>query len=574
VRRHPRLVTGSAAAAIVATAAMVAIIAVIAIWNRRLGDANRTIRGNSEQIAAQNRELERRNEDLVQARGEAELQRDRAKEVTAFLVSTFRKPDPEMDGRDVKVVDVLRGSVNELEGRTKMAPATRAAIFAAIGQTYGGLGLEPEAVAVFEKVLELRRQELGDDHLDTIGAMADLGSACWVAGQFDRAIRIGEQVVAARRARQGDDHPDTLEAMNNLAVSYEDAGQLDRAISLFQQTLEAQKAKLGEDHLGTVMTMHNLADATLVAGHPERAIPTFQKAIAFYRARKGDKDPELLEMINNLARAYTATGQLDRAGALHQQVLDARLAKLGPDHPLTLTSTNNLATVYLKQGEVQRAASLLEGVLAARRTKPGPPAPGIFIVMINLASAYQAAGRVDRAIPLFEEALAGQLARLGGDHPDTLVCRRNLARAYERAGRAGDAERAFRQVVEAAGRAKPRNDRFYTDALAGLGGCLVHRQESAQAVPILRECLEITEKTQPGDWSTAEARGLLGEALAGLKDFAAAEPLLLASQKALTERAETIPPLQREQVLRDARERLVRLYQRWNKPAEVGRWER
>ena len=53
--------------------------------------------------------------------------------------------------------------------------------------------------------------------------------------------------------------------------------------------------------------------------------------------------------------------------------------------------------------------------------------------------------------------------------------------AYDEAGRAADAERLFRQVVETAGRSKPRNDRFYGDSLSMLGGCLVHSRQYAAA---------------------------------------------------------------------------------------------
>ena len=78
----------------------------------------------------------------------------------------------------------------------------------------------------------------------------------------------------------------------------------------------------------------------------------------------------------------------------------------------------------------------------------------------------------------------------------------------------------------------------------------------------------------PGDWATAEARSLLGEALAGQGEFSAAEPLLLDAQKALTERRDKIPPLDRDVTFRDAAERLVRLYEAWGKPEKAEEWRK
>src|SRR5262249_8309702 len=157
-------------------------------------------------------------------RAEAERERDQAQEVTGFLVLSFRKPDPAQDGKDVKVAELLSRAVQELEGRSKMAPATKAAILDAVGQTYYGLGLIPETVTTQEKPCALGRKELGEDHPDTLSSMDNLAVAYHHAGQFDRAITLHEQALRARRAKLGDDHPDTLISMNDLAETYSSAG--------------------------------------------------------------------------------------------------------------------------------------------------------------------------------------------------------------------------------------------------------------------------------------------------------------------------------------------------------------
>jgi serine/threonine protein kinase len=573
VRRHPRLVTGASAASAVAVASLLAIAVVVSVANQRLEDANRTIHVNSDQIAAQNLELNTRNEALAHARGEAERERDQAREVTTFLVSAFRKPDPEIDGRALKVADVMGNAVKELRARDKMAPATRASILSAIGETLGGLGLSAESVDVFDQVLQARRQASGADHPDTIKAMDELASACWSAGQYERGVALCEQVLDSRLARLGEKHPDTVESMNNLAVYYEDSGRLDRAIPLFERTVRAHRALKGADHLDTVLAEHNLADAQFMAGHPELALPAFERAVAIYSEKRGPNDPTTLEMTNNLARAYAATGQPGRAREFHERVRKARLDKLGPDHPLTLTSINNIAAAYTQEGRPADAIPLLEAALTVRRKRAGPPHPNIYLAMGNLAIAYHAVGRLDRAIALFEEAVAGQKVVLGDSHFDALKTQRYLAAAYDEAGRSADAERLFRQVVETAGRSKPRNDRFYGDSLSSLGGCLVRSRQFAAALPVLREALEVFAKAPEARLPAAVAEGLLGEALAGQNDFASAEPHLLASQKTIEENRDAIAAPRRATTVRDAYDRLIRFYESTNRPTEAARWK-
>ncbi|HZW32297.1 MAG TPA: tetratricopeptide repeat protein [Isosphaeraceae bacterium] len=622
-RRHQRLVTGATAAGLVAAAALIVITAVISTWNQRLettiqklATANQTILRYNEQITRQNHELEESNANLKQARAEAERERDQAKEVTELLVTSFRRPDPARDGKDVKAAEVLDQAVKDLAGRPKMAPLTRATILTAVSETYRGLGLVAPSVATSEEALAIRRRELGEAHLGTLEAMNNLAGAHLAAGRLQSGLSLFEQILEARRLKQGEDHPDTLDAINNLGLAYheagqldraiplleqahkaaraklgndhrdalsvannlarayQDAGRLDRAIPLFEQTLELRRAKQGEDHPDTLMSMHNLASVYAIAGQNGRAIPLLERTLKARMVKLGEDHPDTLQTINNLAVSYGESGQFDRAYPLMEQVLKVRLAKLGEDHPATLTAMSNLAGAYLRSGRLDQALPLLEQTLKASQVQQGPDHPDTLVSMVNLAVAYRYKGQFDHAISLLAQALKAHQTKLGKGHHQTLMTQRNLALLYEKVGRRQDAESLFREVVAAAGRGKPRNDPFYSLSQTMLGRCLIRGGKFAEAVPILRDSLAIEEELQPDDWTTAATRSLLGEALAGQREFQAAEPLLLNAQKALTEQCEKIPALEREVTLRDTVDRLVRLYEAWGKPDKAERWRK
>jgi hypothetical protein len=65
---------------------------------------------------------------------------------------------------------------------------------------------------------------------------------------------------------------------------------------------------------------------------------------------------------------------------------------------------------------------------------------------------------------------------------------------------------------------------------------------------------------------------MLGEALAGQKKYAEAEPLLLAGYKGMKEREATIPEPFRKVRLTEALERLVRLYEATGRKDEAAKW--
>ena len=103
------------------------------------------------------------------------------------------------------------------------------------------------------------------------------------------------------------------------------------------------------------------------------------------------------------------------------------------------------------------------------------------------------------------------------------------------------------------------------------------------AESLLRECVDIREKTQPDAWNTFNARVLLGGALVGLakeeKDetartnrFAEAEPLLVQGYEGLKTREKTIPP-QGVKLIPQALDRLIDFYTETGKPDEVKKWQ-
>src|SRR5262249_8221739 len=88
-----------------------------------------------------------------------------------------------------------------------------------------------------------------------------------------------------------------------------------------------------------------------------------------------------------------------------------------------------------------------------------------------------------------------------------------------------------------------------------------------------RACLLIREKNQPDDWSTFYTKSLLGAALLAQKNYADAEPLLLAGFEGLKKRHAKIP-LTHKARLSDAVSRLGQHYKSWGKKDKVEQWQK
>ena len=108
--------------------------------------------------------------------------------------------------------------------------------------------------------------------------------------------------------------------------------------------------------------------------------------------------------------------------------------------------------------------------------------------------------------------------------------------------------------------------------MAQLGTNLIQQDKWIAAEPILRECLAVREKTQPGAWNTFNTRSQLGGALLGQGKYAMAETLIVQGYEGMKAREAEIPAPGKAR-LTEAAERLVRLYEQWGRPVQAAEVE-
>jgi tetratricopeptide (TPR) repeat protein len=393
LRRHQPLVAGWAAAAGVTVMALVLAVPLLSLAWRNESAARRDERLQRVLALAKASEA-RANED------KANEERDRAEKALRFLVDTFRRPDPLMDGRTLKVVDVLDQAVNDLEQSFSNEPLMKATVLSAIGETFSGLGMHHESFVAFQRALEVRRGKLGDLDPVTLASMNNLAMAYYDAGQFDTAISMLAETLEKRRNALGDDHADTIETGNDLAVAYWKSGQAARAIPLFELTLVKVRATQGEDHIDSLTIMDNLAVAYVEAGYHEKGIALHEAAIARFNDKLGEDHVSTLIAMNNLARAYQAAGRVNESVELYEKTLTRLTEKLTDLHPTTLAAMNGLALSYRRAGLLDRATGMLAATYRGRCAKLGADHPETLQTSFDLASIYRDTGQLDKAIPL------------------------------------------------------------------------------------------------------------------------------------------------------------------------------
>ena len=168
-----------------------------------------------------------RAESLAKQRlAEAESARDEAESITRFLTEVFQSPDPARDGRTVTVAETLARAAQKIETDLASQPERRARLQAALGGTYLGLGLYPEAIAMQEKVRDYYLARLGAQNTNTLRAMQALAFAYDKAGEDGKAMMRQWDCLRVQGRMEGAEQLSTLQVMIRLAEGYLGAGRL------------------------------------------------------------------------------------------------------------------------------------------------------------------------------------------------------------------------------------------------------------------------------------------------------------------------------------------------------------
>lgn len=469
VRRHPGLVSAATAGGGLALVGAVIVAGLQSAHAKALEEKNKTIGLQVSQLTRQNQTIEFQNSQLAEtnenlaaanekeklatqleaaSRKEAEQQRDRAESVTDFLVQSFRKVDPESDGKKLTVYDSLVRSLKEIDIAQGMSPLNKAEILDAMRRTFNGLGMPQEEFEAARRVKEIFHKELPADNPDVIFSISNLGLAMRSKGETEEAIKLFQEAVEKWRTKAGEHHLHTLRAKSNLAGAYKESGRFDLALKLYEEAYENMKTQVEERDEDLLTLQGNLAAIYNNLGDIKRAIDLEERKLTVEKEIFGEEHPRVLTTQNNLATSYNNDGRPDLGMPMLQKTLTAAKSKLGEDHLTTLTIQNNLAHQLLLRGQNEEAKSLFASILKAETGKLGERHPSVLRTEGNLAAAYAASGNQEEALARYESLLKRSKEVLGEDHPYVLILENDRATTLQALDRLDDATKALEVVLE------------------------------------------------------------------------------------------------------------------------------
>ena len=324
--------------------------------------------------------------------------------------------------RDATVREALDRAEPEIAAAFAGEPLVEASIRNTLGVSYWYLGDQEKALEQQERAVALRRQELGPEHPETVGAMNDLAIVLDRMGKFAEEQKILEEVVAVKRRTLGPEDPLTLRSVNNLAITLAMQGLLEDAVKLLEENLEIQRRVEGPESITTLRSMYNLAIMRRHLGRWAEARPLFDETLQTLRRVFGPDHQDTLRVLNYLGELLLDQRRPAEARALFEEALKGQRTVLGPTSDETALTMINLADTARLQGRLDEARKLAEEADALNRPALGPEHPQTLFGLTIRSSIARDQGHFDQARKGYEKALAGLRRTLSARTPEVQRC--------------------------------------------------------------------------------------------------------------------------------------------------------
>jgi tetratricopeptide (TPR) repeat protein len=253
-----------------------------------------------------------------------------------------------------------------------------------------------------------------------------------------------------------------------------------------------------------------------------------------------------------------------------QQHADDTRRVLGNDHIMTLRAQTSIAETLRLLDRFDEAKAVYDRVLADKARVLGETHRSTLLTRHNVALLFKDLGQPARAEQMLRELARVQAALLGPEHVDTLDSEMMIALTLYSQRRLEESRDAYAGVLPRIKSALGESAESYLVGTANYAGLLYRLGDYDMAERTLRECLWAHQQVY-GDryYGTYYTMTELGTTLVHKQQYEEAETLLTAALNGFREIYAEQPAHQRVQM---GLERLMKLYEAWNKPEKAAEY--
>lgn len=339
-----------------------------------------------------------------------------ATEVTDFVVGLFKVSDPsEALGNKITAREILEQGERRIRLELGDQPLVQAVMMDTIGSVYSNLGKYPQAEALLQQALAIRKRELPAIHDDIASSLHHLGVVTDRWGRHADAESFHKEGLAIRERLYGREQVATSDSLFDLATAEFNLEKWAQAEVLYNEVLAIRTKLLPPDDRKVADAMMEVGRIAHYRGEWANAKTRYESAAAIYSRQLGQLHPQTLECRFLLADVALGQNQLEESYHLHEEVLRDFAKVYGSDDVHVAACKNNFSRVLMSTGKLDEAESMVRDALRINEARLDPNHGQIASDYNTLGSILRMKGDFAAAEPLHRKSLDMRLLLDGPD---------------------------------------------------------------------------------------------------------------------------------------------------------------
>jgi len=495
-------------------------------------------------------------------------ERDKAQQITNFIVDIFKVADPEISqGDTITVREILDRGAHKIRTELAEQPEIKASMMDVMGQVYQNLGLLTPADSLISEALKIRQILLPPANSDLLKSRNAYAYLQLLKGRYTLADSLYETLLKINTKTFGYNSRETAETIENLGWVKFQLSELNESAELCSTALFLKYDLYGPESLPVAECLFKLSQIVFKRWEYQRSKKYLDECLLIRQKILGEKHSLIAATLTQIARYYMSQRFFDQAVLTHKKAIKILEKTLGSQHPQVISALVQLGSALQWNKKYVEAESVYMKVYTYNLRYLGADHPKNAQILNLIAGTKHLQNKYEESIPLYLEALRILKLNLIIEYSDFFHYKINLATTLMYLKHLREAQILFNELLQ-------EQDTILKHAPARLGplyasnGMLLTKlKQYSEAESYLHLGIDYYRKYFKGmalQICLADANNFLGEILAYRKQYAEAESLLVKSLPIMEDYRG-----KQNLITINGFHRIIALYFAWGKPEKA-----
>jgi len=279
-------------------------------------------------------------------------------------------------------------------------------------------------VAMLQKLLDIRKQRVGEYHMTIAKEMKTLANAYKQMGAYSKSIAAYKHIFKIYEEndyRYEDNFRIYSPILYKLASVYIELGEYAKAEPYYERSLPPLNGPLEKISHLSMVRLHSYVFILHITGKYQEAETLYLKVLKYTKGKYKNNSMQMATVLALLGSMYSQLGAYDKALKAKKDSLAIFKKIFGEASTITAFGMNNLAETYIAVGQYNEALSLLKTSTALLENMqfniPVELRIDKNLALLNLGLVNMKLKKMDRAESIYRQVLSDNLDKYPAYHP-------------------------------------------------------------------------------------------------------------------------------------------------------------